>query len=73
MNAQTKIHLTRTMLLIALIAGVILGVVGIAIGIGIPGLFVSVAGWVIVLTALVKIMRRSPTYHARPWRPADRD
>ncbi|HLS13414.1 MAG TPA: hypothetical protein VK095_02785 [Beutenbergiaceae bacterium] len=76
MSATTKIRATRTALLITLIAGLALGAFGLLLGIGLPGLILSVIGWIAFIIALVWLIivalrRASASSPASPWRPGD--
>lgn len=70
-----RVRRTRTWLLVALIAGVALAFVGLLIGISIPGLILGVVGWVIVITALVRLLaaQRTASNQQASWRPGDQE
>ena len=76
MSTTTKIRATRTALLITLITGLALGTFGLLLGIGLPGLILSVIGWIAFIVALVWLIivalrRASTPSQTPPWRPGD--
>ncbi|GAA1188288.1 hypothetical protein [Nesterenkonia xinjiangensis] len=78
MVADMKIRRTRAVLLFILIAGLALGAFGLMIGIGLPGLILSVTGWIAFILAIVWLLvsaltRPAGPSHGTAWRPADRD
>ena len=78
MVTKTKIQITRTALLAILIVGLALGIFGLMVGIGLPGLILSVIGWIAFIIAVVWLIVRalnSPAgpFQATPWRPGDKD
>ena len=76
MNPESKVRATRRLLLAVIFTGLVLGAVGALIGMGIPGLIVSIAGWIAVVAGiawlLVNHLQRSAAA-SRPgsWRPGD--
>ena len=76
MNTSTKIRTGRTALLIILALGVCLVLFAALIGVGLPGLIVSVAGWIALIVGLIGlvtivIQKSRAASRANPWRPAD--
>lgn len=76
MNAESKIRATRKALLMTILGGLALGLFGVFIGVSIPGLIVSVMGWLLVIAGLiwlvVSLTRRSTAVSGTgPWRPGD--
>lgn len=78
MTTASKVRATRTTLLALIIIGLALGVFGAVVGIGVPGIIISVAGWAAVIAGIVWLLvrrteRPRPTPRTQPWRPADGD
>lgn len=76
MNTASTVRVTRSLLLTVAVIGLALGIFGAVIGMGLPGLIVSVIGWIALIAAaiwlLVTLIQRS-TATTRPgsWRPGD--
>ncbi|WP_342022759.1 hypothetical protein AAE021_12995 [Arthrobacter citreus] len=76
MNPEAKIRSTRRLMFAVIIAGLTLGVVGVFIGMGIPGLIVSFTGWIAVVAGIAWILtahhqRSAAASRAGSWRPGD--
>ncbi len=76
MNPANRIRATRSVLLAVILGGLALAVFGIFVGMGVPGLIVSVLGWLAAIVGIVWLvvhLTRRSTSHTGPWRPGDAD
>lgn len=78
MNTASKIRATRLLLITAILTGLVLGLVGLFIGLGVPGLIISTAGWAIVIAGVVWLVsslnqRSTAESRSASWRPGDGD
>ncbi len=75
MNTASKVRATRLLLFTAILTGLVLGLVGLFIGLGVPGIVISVLGWALVIAGIVWLvsLNRRPTVESRSgsWRPGD--
>ncbi|MCR2801619.1 hypothetical protein QNO21_03465 [Microbacterium sp. zg-Y818] len=76
MNAEAQVQKTRRLVIAAIVAGIVLAVIGLLVGMNIPGLVMSVAGWSAVIAGLVWLFtaqsqRSAATSRAGSWRPGD--
>lgn len=76
MNATSKVRVTRSLLLTVAAIGLALGLFGAVIGIGLPGLIVSVLGWITLIAAVIWLLvilvqRSTATTRPGTWRPGD--
>lgn len=76
MNPEAKIKSTRRLLVAVILTGLVLGVFGALIGMGIPGLIISIAGWIAVIAGIAWLLTthlQRSTAASRPgsWRPGD--
>ncbi len=78
MNARTRIRTARTTLLILLAIGICLVLFAALIGANLPGLIVSIAGWIALIAGVIglvtfMIQKSKSASRANSWRPADDD
>lgn len=76
MNPEAKVRAARRLLLAVILAGLMLGVVGALIGMGIPGLVVSIVGWIAVVAGIAWLLtnyrqRSAGASRSASWRPGD--
>ncbi|MCR2825187.1 hypothetical protein [Microbacterium sp. zg.Y909] len=76
MNAEANVRKTRRLVIAAVVVGLGLAVVGLFVGMNIPGLVISVAGWAAAIAGIVWLLTRRSQWstaasRAGSWRPGD--
>ncbi len=76
MNAEAQVQKSRRLVIVAIVVGLGLGLVGLFVGMSIPGLVMTVAGWAVVIAGIVWLITRhsqrsSAASRPASWRPGD--
>ncbi len=76
MRTSQSIRTVRTALAVTIAVGLALAVFGLLVGMNIPGLIASVAGWTLVIAGIAWLIinwsqRSSAASRTQTWRPGD--
>jgi len=78
MKTSASIHVIRNWLKGAITVGLALGIVGLFVGMNIPGMVAGAVGWALVIACIVWLVNNRRQYassasRAQNWRPGDED